>query len=143
MNTTFFIKGGKPMKRSSRWLTAVALICAGFASLMHATPAAAFNRANADLFAVLPAGATGPEGLAVAPNGDVYVATFGFNTAGEVPGPGKIYVFNDNGKLLRTLSVQGTTSHLLGIAFHPRTHALLVIDFGAASIRPRVNPPSS
>lgn len=92
------------------------------------------NRAAAELFAVLPDGATGPEGLAVAPNGDVYVATFGFNAAGAVTGLGQLYVFNPEGKLLRNVAVQHSTSHLIGIGFHPQTGALLVIDFGAGQV---------
>jgi sugar lactone lactonase YvrE len=92
------------------------------------------NRAAAELFAVLPDGATGPEGLAVAPNGDVYVATFGFNAAGAVTGLGQLYVFNPEGKLLRNVPVQHSSPHLLGIAFHPQTGALLVIDFGSGQV---------
>jgi sugar lactone lactonase YvrE len=111
------------------------LICAGLVTFLTQTiPAAAFDRGRAEIFAVLPAGATGPEGLTVAPNGDVYVATFGFNTTGSVAGPGKIYVYNDAGQLLRTLTVAGSSANLLGLAFHPTTHALLVIDFGAAKV---------
>jgi len=87
-----------------------------------------------ELFATLPAGAAGPEGLAVGADGKVYVTTFGFNAQGEQPGPGKLYVFNDDGKLLRQVNVAGSTSHLLGLAFHPTTHALLVIDFGAGQV---------
>jgi sugar lactone lactonase YvrE len=86
-------------------------------------------------FAVLPQGATGPEGIAVGNDGKVYVATFGFTTTGPVAGPGKIHVFNDDGRLLRTLSVAGSTAQLLGLDFHPNMHALLVIDFGAGNVR--------
>jgi sugar lactone lactonase YvrE len=97
------------------------------------------NRSAAELFAVLPDGATGPEGLTVGPDGNVYVATFGFNAAGAVNGPGQLYVFNWEGKLLRNVSVQHSSSHLLGIAFHPQTGALLVIDFGGGQVL-RVDP---
>ena len=103
-------------------------------AMLHLTPAQAWDRGNVDLFAVLPPGSTGPEGLAVGPDGNVYVATFGFNAAGPVSGPGQLYVFGDNGKLVRQLSVAGSSSHLLGIGFHPTTHALLVIDFGNAKV---------
>jgi sugar lactone lactonase YvrE len=96
--------------------------------------AKAWDRGDVELFATLPAGATGPEGLTVGPDGKVYVTTFGFNAQGEQPGPGKLYVFNDDGKLLRQVNVANSTSHLLGLAFHPTTHALLVIDFGAGKV---------
>jgi sugar lactone lactonase YvrE len=97
------------------------------------------NREAAELFAVLPDGASGPEGLTVGPDGNVYVATFGFNTAGPVTGLGQLYVFNRQGKLLRNVSVQSSSPHLLGIAFHPQTGALLVIDFGGGQVL-RVDP---
>ena len=88
---------------------------------------------------MLPPGSTGPEGLAVGPDGNVYVTTFGFNAAGPVNGLGQLYVFDQNGKLIRQVSVSGSSSHLLGIGFHPATHALLVIDFGNAKVL-NVNP---
>jgi sugar lactone lactonase YvrE len=112
-----------------------ALACAAFVTVAWAaTPAAAWDRGNVETFAVLPAGATGPEGIAVGSDGNVYVATFGFNSAGPVDGAGKVYVFNSSGVLLRTLTIAGSTSHLLGLDFHPNTHALLVIDFGAQQV---------
>ena len=74
----------------------------------------------------MPDGGTLPEGLAVAPNGDVYVATF--------DGSKKIFVFNDNGRLLRTLTVNASSGFLLGLGFHPHTGAFLVIDFGAGKV---------
>lgn len=37
------------------------------------------------------------------------------------------------------MAIQNSTSHLLGIGFHPTTHALLVIDFGGAQVL-SVNP---
>ena len=75
------------MSRLTAPVKIATLICAGFATFLTAAgPAAAFDRGKTELFAVLPAGATGPEGLAVARNGDVYVATFGFNTTGSASG---------------------------------------------------------
>jgi sugar lactone lactonase YvrE len=62
------------------------------------------------------------------------VATFGFNAAGAVTGLGQLYVFNSEGKLLRNVSVQHSSPHLLGIAFHPQTGALLVADFGGGQV---------
>jgi len=114
---------------------APAMICVCLLALIgHVTAAKAWDRGDVELFATLPAGATGPEGLTVGADGNVYVTTFGFNAQGEQPGPGKLYVFNDDGKLLRQVNVAGSTSHLLGLAFHPTTHALLVIDFGAGKV---------
>ncbi len=111
------------------------LFCAGLlASAPMLSPAQAWDRGDVDLFAVLPNGATGPEGLAVGPDGNVYVTTFGFNAGGPVSGAGQLYVFDKNGHLLRQKSVANSTSHLLGIGFHPTSHALLVIDFGAAQV---------
>lgn len=113
----------------------LAVICAS-ALISMAVPTAvrAWDRGNVDIFATLPAGATGPEGLTVAPDGKVYVTTFGFNAQGEQPGPGKLYVYNDNGNLLRQVNVANSTAHLLALAFHPHTHALLIIDFGAGKV---------
>jgi len=107
--------------------------------LVAAEDGGSSNRRAAELFAVLPDGASGPEGLAVGPDGNVYVATFGFNAAGAVTGLGQLYVFNREGKLLRNVSVQGSSPHLLGIAFHPQTGALLVNDFGGGQVL-RVDP---
>jgi sugar lactone lactonase YvrE len=114
------------MSRLTACVKATILICAGltgFLSQPHS--AAAFDRNKAQLFAVLPDGGTLPEGLAVAPNGDVYVATF--------DGSKKIFVYNENGGLLRTLTVN-SSGFLLGLGFHPQTGAFLVIDFGAGKV---------
>jgi sugar lactone lactonase YvrE len=115
------------MSRLTACVKATVLICAGLAGfLSQPDSAAAFDRNKAQLFAVLPDGGTLPEGLAVAPNGDVYVATF--------DGSKKIFVFNENGKLLRTLTVGSSSGALLGLGFHPQTGAFLVIDFGAGKV---------
>jgi sugar lactone lactonase YvrE len=97
-------------------------------------PADAWDRGQVKTFAVLPAGASGPEGLEVDSAGNVYVTTFGFNSAGAVPGPGQLFVYDAQGELARQVSIAGTTANLLGLRFHPTTGALLVIDFGGAKV---------
>ncbi len=96
--------------------------------------AAAWERGHVERFATLPAGAANPEGIAVDRHGDVYVT--GFNPTGA--GIGKVYVFDDDGHLKRVLDVSGASSALLGIAFHPDTRELLVVDIGQARVH-RVN----
>ncbi|HEY1528941.1 MAG TPA: SMP-30/gluconolactonase/LRE family protein [Candidatus Angelobacter sp.] len=120
-------------------IAALILSFALAAPLRAAAEDRASNRTAAEIFAVLPDGATGPEGLTVGLDGNVYVATFGFNAAGAATGLGQLYVFNREGHLLRNVSVQQSSPHLLGIAFHPQTGALLVIDFGGGQVL-RVDP---
>lgn len=50
-----------------------------------------------------------------------------------------IFMFGSDGALKRQLEVAGSTNFLLGIAFHPRTNELLVVDFGAGRVL-RVDP---
>src|SRR3954466_10782148 len=95
-----------------------------------------FDRTQAATFAELPAGRANPEGIAVDPrDGDVYAADFEF--AGQAPG--HVVVFDKNGKFLRDLAVAGSSNFLLGLDFHPRSHKLLVIDFGSGNVLD-VNP---
>jgi len=102
-------------------------------------PSQAWIRSPATTFATLPAGATPPEGIAVDAGGNVYVSTFGFPESGASSDPGRIVVFDAQGKLLRQLIVAGASPHLLGLGVHPTTQALLVADFGAGKVL-SVNP---
>lgn len=97
-----------------------------------AAPAAAWDRNNAETFALLPAGAGGPEGLTVGADGALYVTTQG--AAGS---PGRLAVFDANGRPVRDVPVQGAGSSLLGLAFNPVTHELLIA--GGGVVR-RVDP---
>jgi sugar lactone lactonase YvrE len=104
--------------------------------------AGAWIRSPATTFAVLPAGATNPEGITVVPDGNVYVSTFA--VGGTNSGVGEILVFRRSGKFLRTIAVQGSSTLLLELAFHPTTGELLVIDFVGDMVSDRrvleVNP---
>jgi len=99
----------------------------------------AWIRTPATRFASLPAGSTGPEGLTVGSDGNIYVTTFGFNTSGPVGGAGQLFVFDPSGRLLRQVSIAGSSSHLLGLGFNPINGDLLVIDFGSSNVR-KVDP---
>jgi sugar lactone lactonase YvrE len=98
--------------------------------------ALAWDRGNAETFAVLPAGDANPEGITVDRHGDVYVALFQVT---KTSGPGKVVVFDDDGSLKREVTVAGSSNLLLGLGFHPQTNALLVIDFGNGRVLD-VNP---
>jgi sugar lactone lactonase YvrE len=118
--------------RSKGLAVAVAVSAAVLALAPH--PARAWSRGRARPFATLPLGASGPEGLEVDARGNVYVATFGFTSAGPVSGSGQILVYDDEGRLLRTLTVAGSSAHLLGLRARPSDGKLLVADFGAAQV---------
>jgi len=98
-------------------------------SVLSLSPAApAWDRGEATTFARLPSPTRNPEGIALdKKTGDVYVADF---DVFRQSGVGQVIVFNREGKLLRVLNVKGSSTALLGLDFHPDTHALLVIDFG-------------
>jgi sugar lactone lactonase YvrE len=114
-----------------RWIGATALAVA--AAIGGAAPTAAWERGEVDTFAVLPKDATGPEGLTVAPNGNVLATTFGFNSQGAVSGNSSLFVFAPDGQLIRQVAIQGSTPHTLGLGFNPKTHKLIVLDFGAGT----------
>jgi sugar lactone lactonase YvrE len=125
---------GEIMSNSTQRLSLAAAF-AVLSTLSSILPASAWDRGEVETFAVLPQGATGPEGITVGPDGNVYVTTFGFNSSGPVAGPGQLYVFRDrDGRLIRQVSVAGSSAQLLGLAFHPTTDVLLVIDFGRAIV---------
>ncbi len=126
------------ISHNARRVLLTAGVTFAFIAALFVSPQAAAeengNRAAAELFATLPDGASGPEGLTVGPDGNVFVATFGFNQNGSVTGLGQLYVFNPEGHLLRQVAIANSSPHLLGIAFHPLTKLLLVADFGAGKV---------
>jgi sugar lactone lactonase YvrE len=106
------------------------------AGALCALPAdsAAWDRERAQVFAILPDGSGGPEGLEVDPDGNVYVGSFGFTATGPIDPPGRIFVFDRRGKLLRVLEVEGSSANLLGLRWREATGTLLVADFGNAQV---------
>ena len=120
------------MRNCTRHLGLAALTCVVLTMLtLNSTPASAWDRGHVETFAVLPQGAPKIEGLTVGNDGNVYVSTF--DPTG--PAPAQLFVFNSEGKQLRRVNIVGSSQATLGLAFHPTTHTLLVIDFGAGNVR--------
>lgn len=104
--------------------------CLALAAALLVAPrsSTAWDRGKTSTFATLPAGAPLPEGIEVDDAGNAYVV--GLGAGGE----GQLFVFDRRGRLDHQVSVSGSSSSLLGLAFHPTTHALLVVDFGAGQV---------
>src|SRR5580704_10200443 len=101
-------------------------------------PARAWDSGDFRTLAVLPDVTPGVpssvEGLTVGPDGNIYVPTFGFNTKGALTGNAVLFVISPNGKIVRQVTIQGSSPHMLGLAFNPVTGALWVLDFGAGKV---------
>jgi sugar lactone lactonase YvrE len=102
------------------------------AMLAMPTTMQAWERGKVERFATLPAGEAHPEGITADGDGNVYVVT----VAAEKPqtSEGTLLVFDASGKLLRTVSIAGSSRMLLDLHFHPQTGKLLVIDYGAGKV---------
>jgi sugar lactone lactonase YvrE len=105
------------------------LACVGLA-IAISSPAAAWDRGSVQTFALIPAGQPMVEGLTVDTQGNVYAATF--NPTGSPPA--QLFTFGPQGNLLKQVSIQNSSSAMLGLAFRPGTDGLLVIDFGAHQV---------
>jgi len=115
------------------WFAAVLL------GLIAVVPSvSAWDRGDADVLTVLPDATPGQpssvEGLTVGPDGNIYVATFGFNAKGALTGNAVLYVIKPNGKLLRQVTIANSSPHVLGLRFNPVNGFLLVLDFGAGTV---------
>jgi sugar lactone lactonase YvrE len=107
-------------------------------SIYNVGPALAWDRGKVETFAVLPDYAPGvpenAEGLDVGLDGNIYVPSGGFNADGFVPGPAKLWVFNPEGDLIRTVTLTGTQPPVLGIAFNPVNGLGFIADLGNGSV---------
>jgi sugar lactone lactonase YvrE len=117
----------------SRFLSAAILL-----GILSATPVSAWDRGEVDVLAVLPDvtrdNPSSVEGLTVGPDDNIYVPTFGFNSQGALTGNALLYVIKPNGDLLRKVTIQRSSPHMLGLAFSPVNNFLLVLDFGAGKV---------
>ncbi len=104
--------------------------------LLVAPAARSWERGEVQKFATLPDGFANPEGLTIDRNGHVFVTTFAVTAGGT---PGQLFEFGPNGRLIRQVAISGSSNLLLGLAFHPVTGDLLVLDFGNSKVL-RVDP---
>src|SRR5580700_1457202 len=114
--------------------------------VLAAAPAYAWDRSKVDVLTVLPDVTPGVqssvEGLTVGSDGNIYVPTFGFNTQGSLTGNGVLFVINPSGQVIRKITIQNSSPHMLGLAFNPTLpfeKSLIVLDFGAGNVL-QVNP---
>lgn len=119
-------------------MTVLRIVSAVLLLLALPLHAVAWERGSVQSFASLPPGSPNPEGITADSHGNIYVTGFGPTTPQGATGPGYVFVFGQNGKLLRTLRPAISSNALLGIAVHPDGD-LLVVDFGQSQVL-RVDP---
>jgi sugar lactone lactonase YvrE len=113
------------MRRPIQLLTALLFV----ALVAAPAGATAWDRGRAARFATLPEGTAAPEGLEIAPDGEVYVSIFG-----STSGAGELLAFDRHGRFERRVPVPDASASLLGLAFRPGSDTLLVVDFGGAQV---------
>jgi sugar lactone lactonase YvrE len=141
------VKERQAVNRRDLFLGAAAggagLVAAGAVAAPSAPPAGGWERGDVDVLAVLPDVTPGVqssvEGLTVGPDGNIYVPSFGFNTKGALTGNAVLFVISPNGDIVRQVTIQNSSPHMLGLAFNPVTGALWILDFGAGKVLD-VNP---
>ncbi|MDM0116648.1 SMP-30/gluconolactonase/LRE family protein [Variovorax sp. J22R133] len=97
------------------------------ASLAAPLATNAWERGKVESFATLPPGEAHPEGITVDRDGNVYVVTVASNKPGT--SEGTLFVFDPQGRPLRTVAIKGSSRLLLDLGFHPGTGQLLVVDY--------------
>jgi sugar lactone lactonase YvrE len=102
--------------------------------ILAAPPASAWKRGNVDVLAELPFATGSVEGITVGPDGNIYAPTFGFNAHGIISGPAVLFVISPSGKIIRQVTIAGSSGHMLGLRFNPVTGALWVLDFFAGNV---------
>src|SRR6202521_4834749 len=114
--------------------------------LVSPGPAEAWDRGDVHNFATIPTFApSGPgaacpneatsctsdvEGVAVAPDGTVYSASYGFNSDGALGGYGELFIFAPNGQLSTHFAVVGSSPHLIGLEYQQSSESVLIADLG-------------
>jgi hypothetical protein len=117
----------------TRWLWLGGASFSAILGLLSSGPAEAWDRGDVHNFVTIPTFApSGPgadcpneaksctsdvEGVAVAPDGTVYSASYGYNRDGTLGGYGELFVFAPNGQLLTDFPVIGSSPHLIGLEY--------------------------
>jgi hypothetical protein len=141
------MKEPKAVNRRDLFLGAAAggagLVATGAVATPLAMPESGWDRGTVEVLAVLPDVTPGVqssvEGLTVGRDGNIYVPSFGFNTQGALTGNAVLFVISPQGDIVRQVTIQNSSPHMLGLEFNPVTGALWVLDFGAQNVLD-VNP---